>query len=369
MAVTPYPIPASPRKTPVLTGNGGTTYGPFGEGWGVFDIADVQVMTKAQGDAAFAPASVTVAKVNPAAVYSTFTITFATAIPSTTQFQVTGLRAHKREVAVTKGTTINARALEAELSKIAVVEQEQRRDLDDLAARSFAIPPGSSASAAAVIASVLRYDLRFLPPTSGPPTTRIDGSPLQAGDEWFNTATGARNIRYNDAWVPATANNGGGNTGVNYAPGTAAGEVVVKQQLDAITPLEGTFTPVLMIGTAAQTALEASGYYTRVGKTIFFQAIVRVDAISNVGIDGLSLEGLPFVAVDDASGRKFPCSVSISQQLTPGRVSGRVIFNQVSFRIQKFDGSRELAMVRSDLALAANIQDVIVHAHGMYRVP
>ena len=57
MASTPYPLPRSPRRSATMTGTGAATYGPFGEGWGVFDLADVaepQRLTQLDSDTAHA---------------------------------------------------------------------------------------------------------------------------------------------------------------------------------------------------------------------------------------------------------------------------------------------------------------------------
>lgn len=134
MATTPYPLPRSARRTPELAGNGGASYGPFGSGWGIFDTADVAVWRKDAGAAAFTrDPMVVVAKTNPAAAYSTFSITFAQPVPSGTRFYAEGRRVQERQLAVTRGGTIDSLALERELSKQAVVDQEVRRDVDGLA--------------------------------------------------------------------------------------------------------------------------------------------------------------------------------------------------------------------------------------------
>ena len=132
MTETPYPLPASTRQTDWLLGNGGTTYGPFGEGWGIFDTDDVKVETRPAAGGAVSLATVTVTKTVLAERYGTFSITFPAAITAATAFRVTGLRLHERDLAVTRGGSIDGLALEQELSKVAVVLQEQRRDIDDL---------------------------------------------------------------------------------------------------------------------------------------------------------------------------------------------------------------------------------------------
>lgn len=132
MVTTPYPLPRSARRTDVMLGNGGTDYGPFGAGWGIFDVNDVRVWTKPAGASLYVETAATVTKTagNP---YDTFSISVAGGIANTTQFYVEGERVHERSVGVSRGGALSAQALELELSKIAAVLQEMRRDLNDYA--------------------------------------------------------------------------------------------------------------------------------------------------------------------------------------------------------------------------------------------
>ena len=130
MALTPYPLPRSIRQVAVFLGNGGTVYGPFGDGWGIFDIEDVVVKTRLAGQG-FATVTPVIAKVDPLQAYGPFTVTFAAPVLATTQILVKGSRTHERSVAITRGGAIDGVALEKELSKQAVVLQEQRRDTID----------------------------------------------------------------------------------------------------------------------------------------------------------------------------------------------------------------------------------------------
>jgi hypothetical protein len=130
MATTPYPLPRSARRTAVLAGNGGASYGPFGDGWGIFDVEDVTVWRKDDGQGRFLPdPAVTITKTVPSAAYSTFSVTFDEAIPATTAFYAAGARRHEREAAITRGGAIASDALEKELSKQSVVLQEFARDI------------------------------------------------------------------------------------------------------------------------------------------------------------------------------------------------------------------------------------------------
>lgn len=127
MATTPYPIPRDTRETAELNGNGGKTYGPFD--FKIFDIEDVRAYVKAQGAEQWSEASVTVAK-QTGAEFDHFTVTFDSALPATTRFRVASKRLHSREIAVTKGGSINATELEKELSKQGSILEELRRDVD-----------------------------------------------------------------------------------------------------------------------------------------------------------------------------------------------------------------------------------------------
>jgi hypothetical protein len=145
LAPTPYPLPESTRQSAVLLGDGSTTYGPFGDGWGIFDVDDVVVETRAVATTVFTEVTdAVIAKVNPAAAYDFFTVTFAAPLTSAFEFRVTGARLHKRELAVTRGGAIDGTSLEKELSKQSVVLQEQRRNIKNTAV----MVAGDSASAA-----------------------------------------------------------------------------------------------------------------------------------------------------------------------------------------------------------------------------
>ena len=152
MGATPYPLPTSTRQTANLLGNGGVKYGPFGTGWGIFDLQDVLVEKRTVGTTVFLPVVCVIEKVNIAAVYDNFYITFPAAITNITEFRVTGQRLHKRELAVTRGGGIDGKQLEAELSKVAAVLQEQRRDITSLG-QSVEGTGAVAATAAAAVAT------------------------------------------------------------------------------------------------------------------------------------------------------------------------------------------------------------------------
>lgn len=135
MALPPYPLPRETRETAVLVGSGVATYGPFE--FKIFDEADVEVWTLATGDADWSLATVTVTK-TAALAHDTFSITFSAVIPVSTSIYVASRRLHERQIAVTRGGTIDTDMLEKELSKQGSILQELHRDLS----RSVRFPPG-----------------------------------------------------------------------------------------------------------------------------------------------------------------------------------------------------------------------------------
>jgi hypothetical protein len=168
MADTPYPLPRSIRQTEVLLGTGATRYGPFGTGWGIFDIEDVLVETRPAAGGTFVPVAAAIEKTAISNRYSAFYVTFPAAITAATAYRVTGKRKPNRQVAVTRGGKIDGLALEEELSKHVVVSQEQQRDINNLgqadiaasvvlsqnnAAASQAASSSASASAATATAA------------------------------------------------------------------------------------------------------------------------------------------------------------------------------------------------------------------------
>lgn len=140
----PYPLPREIRASDVLVGDGGTTYGPFT--FKIFDIEDVEIWVKPQDGSWTRDTTATVAKTSNLAL-DTFSITFAAAIPATTQFALYGRRLHERSLAVTKGGTLSTDQLEKELSKQGATLEELRRDVD----RSLKLSPGEDPGDAIVV--------------------------------------------------------------------------------------------------------------------------------------------------------------------------------------------------------------------------
>ncbi|MDG4894615.1 hypothetical protein P9272_13640 [Mesorhizobium sp. WSM4976] len=139
MAPTPFILPREKRESAILVGNG--TAGPYAASlYKVFDTADVAVFAKAAGETVYTDvtASCTIAKVNPAAAYDYFTVTFGAAVPASTSWYHQARRTAQRSVAVTKAGTINSLELEKELSKQASAQSELRRDVD----RAVRVMPG-----------------------------------------------------------------------------------------------------------------------------------------------------------------------------------------------------------------------------------
>jgi hypothetical protein len=135
----PFPIPRQARQTDILMGDGGTVYGPF-SGLKIFDVEDVKVYIRADGEDAFSLASVTVEKVSDLP-FDLFTIEFAAGVPSTTEYVVSSERIAERSAGVDNGTRISLDALEKELSKISTTLQELRRDNDRALKAPFSQDP------------------------------------------------------------------------------------------------------------------------------------------------------------------------------------------------------------------------------------
>lgn len=123
----PFPIPRQKRATDAFFGNGGSIYGPFS--FQVFDVEDVSVYVKVLDSPRFEKLAVTVAKVSNLPL-DFFTVDFSAPIASSTGCIVASERVPERSAGVSKGTRLDINALEKELSKIATVQQELRRDVE-----------------------------------------------------------------------------------------------------------------------------------------------------------------------------------------------------------------------------------------------
>jgi microcystin-dependent protein len=222
MADTPYPLPKSIRQTDWLIGTGVTTYGPFGEQWGIFDNADVLIETRDAATGAEVPNAATAEKTSLAERYSPFTITFPVAITAATEYRVTGLRQHDRSLAVTRGGAVDGLSLELELSKQAVVLQEQRRDLDNLptfdlleavaeaeASADAALASRLAAEAAAAAAATIydNFDDRYLGAKASEPALDNDGNALVVGALFYHTGVTMKQWS-GTVWIP-TGGTGG----------------------------------------------------------------------------------------------------------------------------------------------------------------
>lgn len=122
----PFPLPRATRETEILNGDGGTVYGPFG--FKIFDTEDVHAYVRHAGED-WQTAAVTAHKV-AGLEFDDFTVTFAEAVPATSDYLVQASRLHGRQTAVTRGGAISGRALEKELSKQGSVIEELRRDVN-----------------------------------------------------------------------------------------------------------------------------------------------------------------------------------------------------------------------------------------------
>lgn len=166
----PYPLPASTRESAISVGDGvATRFGPFS--FKIFEEEDVSVYTRNTlvSGAGFAPTTAVVEKV-VGLPFDDFYVTFAAALPATTEFIVRGERLHDRDYAVTKGNQLDPDQMEKEFSKQGTVLQELRRDVD----RTVRVPFG-------------RLGAHLLATTAGAPLTInndgdiISASPVNLG--------------------------------------------------------------------------------------------------------------------------------------------------------------------------------------------
>lgn len=158
----------------------------------VYDLVDVDVFTKRATDLFWIPVTtgVTLTFVNVNQVQATFAVApRPTAGDPVTSVRLQSSRVQERITNATRGGAVASALLEADLDRIATVLQELRRDIDEANAGKPAIT-GNVFSA------------------SNDPALRPDGTALQAGDLYFNTATQAMRIYNGTAWTNlATAAN------------------------------------------------------------------------------------------------------------------------------------------------------------------
>ncbi len=134
----PYPLPRETRSTGQMAFNGSDqVYGPFD--FKIFDIEDVSVYLKHDGEDTYALSAAAVVTKTSGLDYDTFSVDFGTVHPATSTYVVRGERTPERSIAVTKGGGINTAALEKDLTKLAVEDQELRRDVG----KAIKVPPGS----------------------------------------------------------------------------------------------------------------------------------------------------------------------------------------------------------------------------------
>lgn len=217
----PYPISRESRDEAIFFGDGGAIYGPFA--LKIFDIDDVEVWTKATGGI-WTIAAPTVAKVDPAAAFDEFLITFASAIPSTTKVKVLSARVHERSAGVTSGTKLSPDALEKELTKQGTILQELRRDVD-LAVRGDPGMPGLRISDAVADGQVLMKSGDRLVP--GPDAADI--AEAQGYAEAAGAAAETAQAAAGDAAAAAGAAGDAASAAASAAAGAAAGVEEILQ--------------------------------------------------------------------------------------------------------------------------------------------
>ena len=127
MSAPYYPLDRSTRQSNVFTGNGVTkTFGP--SPFKIWNATDVEIWRKLPGETSFSRfngATITLTEDTPA----TFTITFPSAPPLNCKWFYKGRRLHERSTGITLANTLDRRALDAELTRLAMIQQEQYREI------------------------------------------------------------------------------------------------------------------------------------------------------------------------------------------------------------------------------------------------
>lgn len=124
---TPYPLPRAIRTSDEAVSDGvSVVLGPFG--FRIFDTADVTLEIRASASAKWQPVSCTVRKLS-GADYDHFTVELGEPLPAGMRWRVRGTRLHERSAGISRGSRLDMRALEKELSKLGTVAQEHYRDI------------------------------------------------------------------------------------------------------------------------------------------------------------------------------------------------------------------------------------------------
>lgn len=127
---TPYPLPRAIRTSDEAVSDGvSVVLGPFG--FRIFDTADVTLEIRASASAKWQPVSCTVRKLS-GADYDHFTVELGEPLPAGMRWRVRGTRLHERSAGISRGSRLDMRALEKELSKLGTVAQEHYRDIYDI---------------------------------------------------------------------------------------------------------------------------------------------------------------------------------------------------------------------------------------------
>jgi hypothetical protein len=122
-----YPFDRTIRQSDVLSGDGSTTvFGP--SSFKIASIDDVEVWRKDILEETFSlDEAATVTKTGSG--FSTFTVTFDTAPPATTDFYYQSRRLHERSTAISKAQRLDVEALDLELTRIGTILQENYREI------------------------------------------------------------------------------------------------------------------------------------------------------------------------------------------------------------------------------------------------
>jgi len=252
----PYPISRESREEAVFLGDGGAVYGPFD--LKIFDIDDVEVWTKVSGGN-WTIAAPTVAKVDPAAAFDEFTITFAANVALTTKIKVLSARVHERSASITAGTKLSPDALEKELTKQGTILQELRRDVDRAVKMEFE----AGASALALAAAI--GDGKTLVKSGGRLIEGPDAAQI-ASAEGYATAANAARVAAQVAQAAAEA-------------AAAAFRVSTRTELKALNTTYATTAYLVEAGREGMFVWKTGNYSARIAADTAEGKYIKADAI------------------------------------------------------------------------------------------
>lgn len=268
MAASSYPLDAGLRQSANLTGDGVTTvFGPFS--FKVFDVADVEIWRKQTGERRFTKVTsgVTIAKTS-LNDFETVTATFDVAPAATTTFYAVGSRTPSRSLAPRKAQVVDTNELDRELTKIALVQQEEKRQ----SARTLTSDRNITTP------QVVEEPEEDATLTYGADGTIVNGPAVAVLEDWKSTAAAAR-----DQAVTAKDLAASSATAAQTSNAQAGAASVASQASATSASASASDAGASALAAAAARAAAASAAEA-VGNVRFFDTKAAADA----GIGGVS---------------------------------------------------------------------------------